>query len=68
MKRSSSPRVTAKEASYIKLMLDEGLFQHQIAALLNVNQGRVSEVKTGKKFGTVPPAQSLPPSLSTKRK
>lgn len=68
MKRKNSPPVTAKEASYIKLLLDEGLFQHQIAALLNVNQGRVSEIKTGKKFGNIPPAQNLPEAYMPKRK
>jgi len=32
------------------------LFQHQIAALVGHNQGRISEVLTGKRFPEVPPA------------
>ncbi|MEC9342710.1 MAG: hypothetical protein VYD64_02575 [Pseudomonadota bacterium] len=32
----------------IAALLDTGMKQHRIAALLHVNQGRVSEVKTGK--------------------
>ena len=33
------------------------LYNHQIAALFGINQGRVSEVLTGKTYPTVPPAQ-----------
>lgn len=47
MKRRSNsmtPDVVAK----IKVLLDEDqLFQHQIAAIVGVNQGRISEVKNG---------------------
>ena len=39
-----------------KLHLLGGLHQHEIAALVGVNQGRVSEVLTGKRFADIPPA------------
>jgi predicted XRE-type DNA-binding protein len=45
----------AAEIRYLKLK--KGLFNHQIAALFGINQGRVSEVMTGKKYPEVPPAQ-----------
>ena len=40
--------MTAEMKLRIKQLLATGLYQHQIASLLGVNQGRVSEVKTGK--------------------
>lgn len=36
-----------------KLAATTELMQHQIAALLGLNQGRVSEVLTGKRFSEV---------------
>lgn len=51
-----SPRLNAKMAAYIKwYRANTDLLQHEIAALLNINQGRVSEVLTGKRFCSVPP-------------
>ena len=48
-------------AAYIKhLLMTTRLFQHQIAAMVGVNQGRVSEVKTGKRFPNVPPSDQMP--------
>ncbi len=45
-KRSSS--MTPEMVERIKALLAEGnYFQHQIAAILDVNQGRISEVKNG---------------------
>ena len=38
-----------------KLARDTKLFQHEIAAMLNINQGRVSEVLTGKRYPEVLP-------------
>lgn len=47
MKRPSKP-MTPAVVSEIKLYLKTGKYhQHQIAALVGVNQGRVSEVKNG---------------------
>lgn len=60
MKRVPSPPVTAEMASYIKLMRGEGLYVHQIAQALRINQGRVSEVINGKRFAKQPAAEQLP--------
>lgn len=40
-----------------RLKREEGLYNHQIAARLNINQGRVSEVLTGKRFPEKKPLQ-----------
>ena len=49
--------MTAALAAQIKkLATTTDLAQHQIAAHLGINQGRVSEVLTGKRFGWVSPA------------
>ncbi|GGA44087.1 XRE family transcriptional regulator [Sphingomonas psychrolutea] len=58
MKRKASPPITPEMAAHIKFLIKErGLFQHQAAALLGVNQGRVSELVNGKTHPEVPPAQ-----------
>ena len=43
-------------AAAIKRMRAEGLYVQQIAAELHINQGRVSEVMSGKRFKDQPPA------------
>jgi hypothetical protein len=44
-------RMTQALADEIRrLKRSEGLYNHEIAARLNINQGRVSEVLTGKRF------------------
>jgi len=63
MKRKSSPPITAEIAAIIKRALLNGLFQHQIASVLGVNQGRISEVKNGKAFPGIPPVAKLPPAF-----
>lgn len=51
-----SPPLTADIAAAIKRLAKEtDLLQHEIAARLNLNQGRVSEVLTGKRFSEVHP-------------
>ena len=45
--------VAAKALALVTIM---GLKQHQAAAVLGVNQGRISEVVTGKRFAGVPAA------------
>lgn len=46
-----SPRLTAEMADKIRaLVIDEGLMQHEAAARLGINQGRVSEVINGHRF------------------
>ncbi len=49
MHRKSSPTVTPEMADQIRLLQAQCLYHHQIAALLEINQGRVSEVVTGPK-------------------
>ena len=61
MSKRASPPTTAEIAAYIKRLLLMGRFhQHQIAAFFGLNQGRVSEIKSGKKWAHVPPADRLP--------
>jgi predicted transcriptional regulator len=48
--------MTPEMAAAIKRMRAEGLYVQQIAAELHINQGRVSEVMSGKRFKDQPPA------------
>ncbi|WP_162558906.1 XRE family transcriptional regulator [Sphingorhabdus sp. EL138] len=58
MKRKSSKPVTSEMAAHVRYLIKtKGLYQHQVAALFGVNQGRVSEIMQGKRFPDVPPAQ-----------
>ena len=52
-------KLTPESAAYIKWYLKNKveMFQHEIAAAVGYNQGRVSEVKQGKRFAGVPPKQ-----------
>ncbi len=60
MKQKASPPVTPQMAAEIRYLKSEKkLFNHQIAAFFGINQGRVSEVLTGKKFPEVAPDQGL---------
>jgi len=43
-------------AALIKGLLARGLMQHDIASLMHINQGRVSEINKGKRFYYVSPA------------
>ena len=52
--------ITQENASVVKLALRKGYIQHDIAAYFHDNQGRVSEINTGKKHADVPAAESLP--------
>lgn len=62
MKRKSSPPISPELAGHIRyLVVHQGLYQHQAAALCGVNQGRVSEVMRGYRHPTVPPAQGAFP-------
>ena len=54
-----TPPMTAElAAKAITLVKIKGLKQHQAAALLGLNQGRISEVLTGKRY---PNAKPFPP-------
>jgi predicted XRE-type DNA-binding protein len=49
-------RLTPQIAAEIKKLANTtDLFQHEIAARFNINQGRVSEVLSGKRYPEVPP-------------
>ena len=50
MAKRKRTRLTAAVIAEIKRMLSLGnMYQHEIAAVLGINQGRVSEVHTGKR-------------------
>lgn len=58
MERKQSPPISAEMAAHIKfLVMERKLFQHQAAALLGINQGRISEIMRGHAFPKMPPAQ-----------
>ena len=57
--RKRSPRVTNEMAARIKRLLLEKMMQHDIAARFGINPGRVSEIKTGRRFGDVSPATEV---------
>ncbi|NTI75996.1 hypothetical protein [Rhizobium rhizogenes] len=54
--KKRSPRVTIEMAARIKWLLSEKMMQHDIAARFGINPGRVSEIKTGRRFNDVRPA------------
>ena len=60
MKRVTSPRMNPELAAQIKALLKKGYQQHQVAAILKINQGRISEVNTGKIYADTKPAAQLP--------
>jgi hypothetical protein len=53
---ASISQLTPEQVSIIKARLRRGDFQHRIAADFDLNQGRISEIATGKRFPEVPPA------------
>ena len=52
---TSSRKLTAQEAADIKKRLAQGELQSRIASAYDVNQGRISEINTGKLFPEVGP-------------
>jgi len=55
-RRGQGPSLTAQLAARIKrLWMDSDLTQHDIAAQLGLNQGRISEVINGHRFPEVQP-------------
>jgi len=52
-KRGLSNKVTPEMAAKIKTFLDQGQTQHSIAAHFGINQGRVNEIKQGKRYQEV---------------
>ena len=58
-----TPPMTAELASKALALVKLGFKQHQAAAILNLNQGRVSEVVTGKRFPSAKPCDPSQLSL-----
>lgn len=52
--RKPSNRISEEEAAKIKALLKQGHFQNRIAAMFDVNPGRISEIKNEYKFAHVP--------------
>lgn len=52
--------ITRDTAPLVKLALRRGYKQHDIAAYFHDNQGRVSEINTGKRFADAAIATHLP--------
>lgn len=58
MAKLGSPPLTRELAAHIKFLLKRGdLYQQQIAAMLGINMGRITDVKQGKYHPDVPPAK-----------
>lgn len=55
MARRSPPLTPEMAAAIKRLAQNTDLLQHEIAAELHINQGRVSEVLTGKRYPEVRP-------------
>ena len=51
----NSTDVTPEMAARIKTLLKLGLKQHDIAAQFGINQGRVSEINTGRLYPHIAP-------------
>ena len=49
-------RLKESDVPLIKKRLKLGEFQHRIAADYDVNQGRISEINSGKSWPHIPPA------------
>jgi hypothetical protein len=50
---SSGLTLTAQDAALIRGMIERGDRHHDIAAFFGVNQGRIAEVKDGKRFAEI---------------
>jgi hypothetical protein len=54
--RTPSKRIDPADVPVIKRRILRGEFLHRIAADYDVNPGRISEIKNGRKFGNIPEA------------
>ena len=54
---ATAKQLTAQDIADIKSRLLRGEYQHHIAADYGLNQGRVSEINTGKRGSMRPPPQ-----------
>jgi hypothetical protein len=57
--RKPSKKLNELDAAKIKRLLNEGHFQNRIAAMFDVNPGRISEIKKERKFAYVPEQLTL---------
>lgn len=53
-------KITRADVPIVKLALSLGYWQHVIASYFRENQGRISEIKNGKLFREIEPADTLP--------
>ena len=53
---ASRKKLTPEQVSIIKARIAQGEYQHRIAADFDLNQGRISEIATGKRYASFPPA------------
>lgn len=53
---ATGKKLTPEHVSIIKARIAQGEFQHRIAADFDLNQGRISEIATGKRFASIPAA------------
>ncbi len=51
-KRPTRREPNFDESIQIHKLLEQGFYQHEIASMFGYNQGRISDVKTGKKWPT----------------
>lgn len=51
-------KLTHEQVSIIKSRIARGEYRHRIAADYDINQGRISEIATGKRFSSIPAAGS----------
>lgn len=56
---ASAKNLTAQDIADIKARLRRGEYQHDIAAAYGLNQGRVSEINTGKRGAAVKHPEQL---------
>lgn len=56
---ATAKSLTAQDIADIKARLRQGEYQHHIAADYGLNQGRVSEINTGKRGVAIQPAEQL---------
>ncbi|WP_024340954.1 hypothetical protein [Bradyrhizobium japonicum] len=54
--RNPSYTIKPKDVPIIKKRIREGDFLNRIAADYDVNPGRISEIKTGRRYGDIPAA------------
>lgn len=56
---ATAKHLTAQDIADIKARLRRGEYQHHIAADYGLNQGRVSEINTGKRGVMIQPSEQL---------